>query len=134
MVNIIDTSTNSYIENQPVPTGTLRERLRLAEFAAESGVSAGGALIERWQFGRIVNRKDRQYRQDAGWWRRKSRRMLGFGSRDVLPLTLVSGDRRLFGGRAAQVAQGDIHKNLAAGRIEAHHQCFGVFTAFAALF
>ena len=35
---------------------------------------------------------------------------------------------------AAEVAQRHIHKNLAIRCVEAHHQCFGVFAAFAALF
>src|SRR5260370_38380763 len=48
-------------------------------------------------------------------------------------MLLLSRDRSPFRRPAAVVAQCHIHEDVSAGRAEAHHQGFCVFTAFAAL-
>src|SRR6202795_3976275 len=48
-------------------------------------------------------------------------------------MLLLSRDRSPFRRPAAVVAQRHVHEDVSAGRAEAHHQGFCVFTAFAAL-
>src|SRR6202521_6393397 len=48
-------------------------------------------------------------------------------------LNLLSRDRSPFRRPAAVMAQGHIHEDVSAGRVEAHHKRFSVFTAYAAL-